>query len=163
MKRFIHFIIESEEYTLKDLKNDFKEFNKTLFKSELPQVKLTLSPNKKDGYSGWLKVVYNDKNNLDDFTIKDLMVSSIYKTDSIKGLLIHEMIHLYLAYNGFHEGINCELHGKEFNTKLREVQSKTDIKIPLNESDSNILKLKISDAINSEEPDWMKAILDQYR
>ena len=163
MKKFTHYIIESEEYSLKDLKNDFKEFNKTLFKSELPQVKLVLSPKKKDGYSGWLKVRYNDKDNLDDYTIKDLMVTSIYKNDSIRGLLIHEMIHLYLTCNGFHEGINCELHGKEFNAKLREVQSKTDIKIPLNESDSNILKLKISDAINSEEPDWMKAILDQYR
>ena len=154
----------TESYTTRTLKSDYALFNNTLFNSELPDssmFKLTLAKKSVRGYSGYVKTLYNN-NSLPE--IKELMVSSEYTDDSIRGLLIHEMIHIWMVLNNYHEDMNVSLHGKEFITKLKAIQMKTPIKIPADENDNHVLKLNIDTSYkNYDEPDWMKDILSKYK
>ncbi len=130
---FKHYLTEVEKRF--NIKKEFKKFNDDLFDGKLPTIKMRTAKKSQNGYAGWLKTYYWTNKNGDvlRYAHKELMVTSEYDNESTQGLLIHEMIHLWLNENGLYEDYNVKYHGKEFMAKLKELQQKTAITIPSDE------------------------------
>jgi hypothetical protein len=64
-----------------------------------------------------------------DITVNEIVFSTIHRYDESQfdGILLHEMIHAYLALNGF----PFEQHSGEFMRMVRDVERQSGIKIPL--------------------------------
>ena len=134
MITFIEYLNEAEKAF--NIKKEFDKFNKELFNNELPTIKLRTTKTLKDGYLGWVMtyVETDEDGNVTHFKHKELAISTQYNNESTQGLLIHEMVHLWMVENGMHEHYNVEYHGKEFLSKVKEIQKKTKIIIPTDET-----------------------------
>jgi hypothetical protein len=124
---------ESVDY---DIKKKYVYYNKLLFEGNLPMVPLKFRRTKKAG--GSVKIEYytsgrGSRKRVDDFKILELYLSTfkLRTEEQMDQILVHEMIHVWMAVNGLHEGYNVELHGNEFVQKKNELQHKLPFEIPM--------------------------------
>ena len=90
----------------------FLDFNEKYFSGELPLPEIKII--KSFRYFGFFKAnVYDD--GIEDPVI-EISGEYDYKPSQIRDILVHEMIHYYLAYTGIEIGKG---HGKEFKKMMR--------------------------------------------
>ena len=116
-------IYEDIEMRSIDLNSLFDELNKELFDNKLPKVPVIYSRTKQKGGTAVAT-------RLPDGTLipKKITMSSFSKRkdmNEIKGILAHEMIHIFEYHNQIFEN-----HGKLFFDKLKELNDKTTFIIP---------------------------------
>jgi len=132
---FKEFLDEAAETPDYDLIQKYAYFNNKLFKNKLPAIPMKWSNSRK--MAGYVKVIIGTKKILgktvvDSFKFKELALSKYYnrKEADYDGILVHEMIHVFLDSNGIHEGYdNVEMHGVEFMRKLNQLQRKVNFTI----------------------------------
>lgn len=124
----------------------YREFNRKYFGGKLPaDLPITLKPLK--GRSGSCKftlaaiaphtiATLQEVNryrpvdaNMGRVTLKGIDLSSLMRYDEgdFDGILLHEMVHAYLAITGW----PFETHGREFLEEARHVQAESGVRIPL--------------------------------
>jgi len=137
----------NEDASTYDLHGKYASFNSLYFDGKLPNIKLKWTNSSK--LAGEVRVKYfvtmfKGKKIINSFEHLHLGISKYYIRDDgdIDGILLHEMIHVYLDTVGIHEGYNgIKHHGKEFMDKLKVVEKKSKIKISLTD---NLPKAKLS-------------------
>ena len=90
----------------------FQEFNEKYFNSELPIPEIKITNSFKT--FGYFKAYFYD-DGIEDPVI-EISGQYDYKPSQIRDILMHEMIHYYLAYNCI--DLKCG-HGKEFKKMMR--------------------------------------------
>lgn len=113
------------------LRNSFDKFNDSLFDGKLPKnIPITFVPLKKGsigrcvvGISGaWFRPTIKPG------TIKiEISNRQQYDSNVLDGLIVHEMIHAFL----FTQNDTKTEHGGAFLTKLKELEAKGNIRIPI--------------------------------
>ena len=124
---------EDIEVSSIDLNSLYDQFNKEYFYNELPKIPIKLSSRTKQS-GGWV-----DGKRQHDGTIIpiSMTISSFFKRtneDEVKGIILHEMIHVWQYINGLAG------HGMDFLNKLKELQKKVKFIIPLEDSVNNFEK-----------------------
>lgn len=135
-------LFENANYNLQD---KFNKFNRELFNSELPNVPIQWSKLKNVSGKVEYKIIRKspkpdarlvrigivDKNKGVELVPNSvrIKISNLHKRteEELDGILVHEMIHLYMVSNGEY----FENHGSKFNAKLKELNAKTNFEIPL--------------------------------
>ena len=126
-----------------DIQKKYQEFNNKYFSGELPDIPISWTTRKgvgglvtfkvraKPGFASRRKYERKDYRNYElvPDTMK-MMISRSFLRDekSLDGILLHEMIHVYMASIA---GLVGEQHGANFMKKLRELSATTGIDIPL--------------------------------
>jgi predicted SprT family Zn-dependent metalloprotease len=123
-----------------DLKAFYNQFNKELFDNKLPNIPIDFTTSKKWGGRA-TATKYPDGH----ITIEKITISDFNKRDedAIKGILLHEIIHVWMYNEGYDKDIGDKSHGQLFNKKLKELQAKVSFQIPLEDSFSGELSDKI--------------------
>lgn len=127
-----------------DIKKSYDKFNKMLFDNSLPtNFPLKFSRTKKYGGAVKTQYYYRGKGRYKRVTsweIVELLLSTFFlrTKEQLDGILVHEMIHVWLTVNEMHEGYNVKYHGPEFVQKRNELQSKVDFEIPLVDTPDNL-------------------------
>lgn len=127
--------------TKKSIQNIYNTYNQLLFKDELPLIPISIGKAKHSAASVSFTVIRNRFRHIDPNSIEicKLTYSNFYDRDveSVHGVIIHEMIHIWLAVNGQVETSGKDKsHGIEFTDKLAELQHRVNFKIPLTEDSS---------------------------
>jgi len=129
-----------EVQDISQLQKWYKEFNTFLFNNELPEIPLKFNRAKRSAAavnSTIQSIKRNGKKEYDNdsIIIKNISFSTLHiKTDeALKGIMVHEMIHVWLLSNGVPFTTGDKSHGKEFMDKLHELQSKVNFTIPITE------------------------------
>jgi len=138
MKPFSSYLIE--DASTYDLHGKYASFNALYFDGKLPNIKLKWTNSSK--LAGEVKVRYfatmfKGKKVIKSFEHIHLGISKYYARDDsdIDGILLHEMIHVYLDTVGIHEGYSgIKHHGKEFMDKLKTVERKSKITITITDT-----------------------------
>jgi predicted SprT family Zn-dependent metalloprotease len=120
LKKYIPLLIEKEDY---NLQKKYKEFNKKVFNNELPD-KIPLVYVNKD--ATWVGQAYNKGNIPEKIEINKKHFED-YTTRKKDSLLIHEMLHLWIAVRGYIAKGN--LHQGEFLKKAKEIEKKSNFTI----------------------------------
>lgn len=136
---------EDVSITIDRIKELYDKFNKELFDNDLPNIPIRLGKLRDVGGQVSFKRIRKDgiRYLLD---IK-MVISSYYSReneDDLKGILLHEMIHVYFAHNQMEDPTGS--HGAWFKHKLKELQKKVDFQIPMTDSSSK----SVSDQIKSK-------------
>lgn len=112
-------------------------FNRAFFDNKLGYYPIVLNKSKNVG--GYVSATYvaNRQGEVLSVRINEIGFSIYTKTtdDEAKGILLHEMIHVALNEEKIIKDAGG-MHGAHFMAKLREIQEKTTIKIPLTDSPS---------------------------
>ena len=106
------------------IKEKFNEYNKLYFNSELPKCEIRIKSAYR--YYGLFKCKFDEK--YKKVTCKSITISDLYDytEETLANILIHEMIHYYLAY----KHIDNELsHGDAFKKMANEMNEKYNMKI----------------------------------
>ena len=111
------------EITEEIIEEKFKEYNKEYFNNELPKPKFGLLKTYRTcGYFSCKKII--GKRKLKGQRI-DISVYYDWDEDELKNVIIHEMIHYYLA----HKHIDNELtHGEAFTDMANDFNEKYNLK-----------------------------------
>jgi len=130
MKRFKQFLAEKtispSTYNLPQL---FDVLNHQLFGGELPRVPVSFQSLPK-GQVGVTQALAHKMGRQVTYkleTAKIMITPRAFEEDVLKGILAHEMIHLYLMNKHNPE----KGHGIYFKSKLYQIQSKAKFKIPI--------------------------------
>lgn len=143
MKFIEHYLNEQFELTVKYLEDKYDEYNKSLFDNRLPNVPIKVGNRKTSGEFVEYRLI---NGRLDK--IKRLEISKYYKRSQelINAILVHEMIHVFLAVNNMSDKGN--IHGKHFLHMVDLLNKKLDFKIPIQlESD---LQSEIGEHVKSK-------------
>lgn len=112
--------------TLSVVKSLYNEYNRELFNNELPLVNIRIGRAKNS--SGSVAFIYDTISK--ELTIKNFTISNfhIHTEESLRSVIIHEMIHIYLLANDiiYTSGGN-KYHGREFYEKAKELEAITGI------------------------------------
>lgn len=134
------------EWEVSDVNLDdvYSDLNKKYFNGELPKIPIKFTTSKIQG--GYVDLLRNTRT--DEIKIVGMGISKFFKRDkdNFIQIMLHEMIHVALAYDGVHER---EMHGIMFKRKLREIEDKSGITIPLTDSVDNV----VSDDVKSKTVD----------
>jgi hypothetical protein len=135
----------SEDVSLEKLNQWYEKFNRELFDGELPTVPIKLINSRIVG--GQVKATINRATN--EIKITNLEISNFFNSDDdrLKGILVHEMIHVYFLSINSNEG-----HGYLFMRKLNDLQKKVDFTISLKDT---VTDLDVGDHIKSKLYDVM--------
>lgn len=111
----------------------YKELNRKYFDNELPEVKTKWSNSTRT--SGKVRMLYWRQQNRIEIKHLEISKHTEMTQDRLYGLMIHEMIHVYVAaVLGVAETTGGDKsHGLEFEFKRRELQRVTPFEIPLTE------------------------------
>lgn len=145
----------AEDYTIVekanidyDIKKRYKYFNKLLFNNEL-QDDFTMRFRRTKEAGGAVKHITYTKGSgkrkvVTRYEIQELYLSTFYlKTkEQLDSILVHEMIHVWMKQNDYHERYNVQSHGAEFVNKRNELQHKVKFDIPLVDNLSNEIRDK---------------------
>jgi hypothetical protein len=134
-----------------DLQGTYDKFNNAYFNGELPKIPVEFAQLKGIGgvvkarttYTGPVKIRNGKqykaapRHMMAHYTklvpgSMILQISSMFKRtpETIDGILLHEMIHVYF----YHIGDTAENHGQKFLSKLREISRLSGIRVPLKDS-----------------------------
>ncbi len=109
----------------------FTQFNRDYFEAKLPQPKLALSHSKTQlGAMRFKKCIKMGKMETFDHSIR---VSIMFKQDELgyKNVLLHEMIHYYIAYNNIQD---TSPHGVVFRKMMNQLNSEYGWSMKVSES-----------------------------
>jgi len=122
----------------------FMEFNHTLFNNELPSIKLETENSKKragsyHSYTYTKKI--NGKSVVTGFEHISIKLSTFFEfsDENYKSILVHEMIHMWMREQGYNEGHDVKVHGKEFMAKLNALNKKVPFVITKSEDGANFV------------------------
>lgn len=108
--------------TLEFVKNKFDEYNKLIFNSVLPDLPILLGSSK--SYLGQLlyrrKISFFLKTQYTDFRLR-ISTRIDLPQSVLEDIIIHEMIHYYIAYNNIKD---TSSHGEYFKKMMSEINSK---------------------------------------
>ena len=166
---------DSDIQLARQMSERYNHYNQTLFNNQLPAIPIYFKPLK--GLGG--KVDYRIRKTATSKTlVPDSMTmtfSNIFKKteEQLVSVLLHEMIHVYLASIGDFD----DNHGPAFRKKKLELEYKTGIKIPITEVEADpILNIDTKPVsvivINGEtdrpayacvNPNFLKANLENFK
>jgi hypothetical protein len=132
-----------------NLQAKYDEFNRFYFNNELPKIPLGFASLKSVGgrvIYQWKKHTYDGHSALVGGSMK-LQLSSrwVRTSENLDGILLHEMIHVYLAAC---RGNFKENHGPNFKAMLSKIRRVSGINVPLTDT-VNDLELSDADAIKA--------------
>jgi hypothetical protein len=119
-----------------DLQKYYNEFNKEYFQGKLGNYPMRYNKSK---YRLGTVVSFGYRNDPSSWEIKEVTISGVYSftEDYFKGVLLHEMIHVWQIENNIYENPN-NVHDKVFLDKVKEFNKITPFNIPEKE-ESGIL------------------------
>ena len=137
MKRFRDFLIEKRiAHASTSLQALYRELNQHLFNGELENVPVAFGKSPKGSagitrsraqvlrgvprWAGGMKTIPG--------SITVTINAYDYEEEVLRGILAHEMVHVWTAQNNKHD---TNQHGMYFLSKLREIQAKAPFKIPV--------------------------------
>lgn len=124
------------------LEEKFDECNKQYFNSELPYPFLGVFSKKRP----FAKFTYliKKKNGKKELLYKKISISDYYDftEEQLIDILVHEMIHYYIAYNGIKD--NKE-HGKEFTLMMDRLNNEFGLGIMKTRSTSSYTRKRAND------------------
>ena len=130
--------MREEDYialTKDDLERRFKEYNEIYFEGILPKCHLTIGGNQEYGYGGYV----NPKKGKP----RIYLCQGVYWTDdSLKLILIHEMVHHYVS-TIVKPPFGETPHGYQFNKKCKQLLTQYGLKVGLHNSPKPFFKREI--------------------
>jgi hypothetical protein len=130
---FNDYIKEENVYLNINLKNEYAKYNKLLFDNELLDIPLNWDKSKK--HAGVVKYKTETINRKIYNSDIKLFISTFFEKSyqDVINILIHEMIHVYLAQNNIND---TSMHGVKYMKKLEEINNQ-GYNIPLSENAEN--------------------------
>lgn len=140
---FNDYIKEENVYLNINLKNEYAKYNKLLFDNELLDIPLNWDKSKK--HAGVVKYKTETINRKIYNSDIKLFISTFFEKSyqDVINILIHEMIHVYLAQNNIND---TSMHGVKYMKKLEEINNQ-GYNIPLSE---NVEDMNVKDIKNTE-------------
>jgi hypothetical protein len=140
-------LFEMSEISTMDFGGWFDEFNKKLFDNQLPKVPIILKALRMS--TGYAQATRNKTTG--KVTPTKIVISNYFKRDEdeMRGIFLHELIHLYFYNLGRFES-DAQAHGKEFQDKIKELQPLVNFKIPLNDE---VKQTELSDRFKGKRTD----------
>jgi hypothetical protein len=134
MKSFTEYLVEERITTTFNLKGLYDDFNRTLFSGELPDVPIAFGKTpkgaagvtnsratRKAGMPVWMRATVPG-------SISVTINPYTYEQDVLKGIVAHEMVHVWCMHTNRHER---DAHGPAFQAKVGEIQRKASFTIPI--------------------------------
>jgi hypothetical protein len=138
------YILNEDIKSDSDLKGLYDKFNRLYFDGRLPSIPVIFKSLKNVGG----QVIYRINNLTKVVTVEQVQISSFMDRtdDHLEAILLHEMVHVDMLTQNIKNTFRDRTgHGPEFKFKIKEIEQKSGIKVPL----EDILSGKVSSSIKT--------------